>query len=71
MKKAATVDGLKKAGSLTLAAIKALKSFANFDAVEPLSEAPEQRQPNDFTFTPPQSTRASHQERSSWSIEFI
>ena len=47
------VDAENRAASLTLAAIKALKSFANFDAVEPLSEAPEQRQPNDFTFNPP------------------
>lgn len=41
------VDADNRAAALTLAAIKALKAFANFDAVESSSEAPEQRPPND------------------------
>lgn len=37
-----------RAAQLTLSAIKALKSFADFDALESPSEAPEQPQKNEF-----------------------
>lgn len=50
------VDADNRAAALTLAAIKALKAFANFDVAEALIDTPEQRQPNDTgggIFTPP------------------
>jgi hypothetical protein len=46
------VDAENRAAALTLAAIKALKAFANFDAVETPDESTEQRQPNNFKFGP-------------------